>query len=86
MREKGYYRYATVHGDSIIFACEDDLWHVSNKGGLARRLTTGPTPNRAPTVQRRYALALAGVSRRAATSNSWSATIFLWPRLHGCGT
>lgn len=41
MREKGYYRYATVHGDSIIFACEDDLWHVSNKGGLARRLTTG---------------------------------------------
>ncbi len=41
MREKGYYRYATVHGDSIIFACEDDLWHVSVKGGLARRLTTG---------------------------------------------
>ena len=40
MRDKGYYRYATVHGDSIIFACENDLWHVSHKGGLARRLTT----------------------------------------------
>lgn len=41
MREKGYYRFASVHGDLIIFTCEDDLWSVSAQGGLARRLTTG---------------------------------------------
>lgn len=38
---QGYYRYPTVHQDQVVFVCEDDLWQVSLKGGLARRLTSG---------------------------------------------
>ncbi len=36
----GYYRYAAIHGDTIIFTAEGDLWVVSAKGGEARRLTS----------------------------------------------
>ncbi len=36
---QGYYRWPTVHGDSIVFGSEDDLWTVPVQGGVARRLT-----------------------------------------------
>ncbi|HVK23841.1 MAG TPA: S41 family peptidase [Actinokineospora sp.] len=37
---RGYLRYPTVHRDTVVFACEDDLWAVAATGGPARRLTT----------------------------------------------
>ena len=36
---QGYYRQPTVHGDTIVFISEDDVWSVPGKGGTAVRLT-----------------------------------------------
>ena len=63
----GYYRHPAIHGDTILFTSEGDLWEVATSGGAARRLTTGsdtelsrqsrptvgPSPSRRPTRARR---------------------------------
>ena len=46
----GYYRYPTLHGDTVFFAAEGDLWTVSVDGGLARRLTTHPGEETWPAI------------------------------------
>ncbi|MCS6940232.1 MAG: PDZ domain-containing protein [Roseiflexaceae bacterium] len=42
MAPQGYYRWPTIHGDTVVFVCEDDLWSVPASGGVARRLTANP--------------------------------------------
>src|SRR5688572_30505755 len=37
----GYLRFPTIHEDSLVFVCEDDLWTASIEGGRAWRLTAG---------------------------------------------
>src|SRR5690242_13524192 len=36
----GYYRFPAIHGDTIIFTAEGDLWSVGAQGGVAHRLTS----------------------------------------------
>ena len=38
----GYYRDPAVHGDTIVFTSEGDLWTVTIHGGAAHRLTSAP--------------------------------------------
>jgi tricorn protease len=46
----GYYRFPAIHGDTIIFTAEGDLWTVSAKGGAAQRLTSNPGQEFAATI------------------------------------
>jgi tricorn protease len=38
---RGYYSDPSLHGDTIVFTSEGDLWSVNVHGGAARRLTSG---------------------------------------------
>ena len=38
--KSGYYRFPSIHGQTIIFTSEGDLWVVRAEGGVAQRLTT----------------------------------------------
>jgi tricorn protease len=46
----GFYRFPALHGDTVVFAAEGDLWKVAVTGGEARRLTTHPGEETNPTV------------------------------------
>lgn len=47
---EGYYRYPSIHNETIVFCAEGDLWKVSLSGGLAQRLTTHPEEELHPTI------------------------------------
>src|SRR3982751_4580817 len=41
MAHGGYLPNPTIHGDEVVFVCEDDLWLVGAAGGRAYRMTAG---------------------------------------------
>jgi tricorn protease len=48
--EPGYYRQPTIHGDTVVFVAEGDLWSAPLAGGRANRLTTHPALENAPAI------------------------------------
>jgi tricorn protease len=48
--ELGYYRQPVIHGDTVVFVAEGDLWKVPVSGGSAVRLTTHPGEEGMPAV------------------------------------
>ncbi len=40
--EQAWYRDPAIHGDTVVFSAEGDLWRVPASGGTALRLTTHP--------------------------------------------
>jgi tricorn protease len=39
---RGYYTWPDLHGDTLVFTSEGDLWTVDIHGGSAHRLTSDP--------------------------------------------
>ncbi|MGD2067357.1 MAG: S41 family peptidase [Gemmatimonadota bacterium] len=46
----GFYRDPALHGQTLVFQAEGDLWSVPLAGGTARRLTTHPGLESHPTI------------------------------------
>lgn len=47
---RGFYQYPALHGETLVFAAEGDLWTVPVSGGLARRLTSHPAEESHPVI------------------------------------
>jgi tricorn protease len=41
MNDNAYLRQPTLHGDTVVFVSDDDLWRAGTAGGSAHRLTAG---------------------------------------------
>jgi tricorn protease len=49
---RGYYHSPALHGGTLVFASEGDLWAVPATGGTARRLTSHPSGESQPHISR----------------------------------
>ena len=60
MNDNAYLRHPTLHGDTVVFVSDDDLWRVGTGGGVALRLTAGLSEPSTPCLSPdgRWALAL----------------------------
>jgi len=47
---EGYYRQPAIHGDTVVFVAEGDLWRVDAMGGEAVRLTSHPGEEEDPVI------------------------------------
>jgi len=47
---QGYYREPAIHGDTLVFTAEGDLWRVPVQGGTATRLTSHPGEESQPAI------------------------------------
>src|SRR4051812_38659792 len=50
MEHGGYFRFPAIHGQTIVFVSEDDLWTVPVDGGIPCRLTSGMGSTRTPAI------------------------------------
>jgi tricorn protease len=48
--QPGYFRFPALHGDTIVFTAEGDLWRVARTGGVAQRLTSHPGQETYPAI------------------------------------
>jgi tricorn protease len=48
--EPGYFRQPAIHGDTVVFVAEGDLWSVPVAGGRAVRITTHPAAEGNPAI------------------------------------
>jgi len=46
----GYYSQPSIHHNTIVFVSDDDLWSVTQEGGLAKRLTANVGIAKAPKI------------------------------------
>ncbi|WP_273274596.1 S41 family peptidase [Maribacter polysiphoniae] len=47
---EGYYQYPDVHGNTVVFSAEGDIWTVPLTGGLARKLTAHAEEEQYPAI------------------------------------
>ena len=47
-QQRGYYQSPALHGDTLVFMSEGDLWRANANGGTAVRLTTHPEVESSP--------------------------------------
>lgn len=48
MSPSAYLRQPSLHGDTVVFVSDDDLWRASSAGGTAQRLTAGLSETATP--------------------------------------
>ena len=46
----GYYRYPTLHNDTLVFTAEGDVWKIKLGGQYAQRLTTHPAEEKESSI------------------------------------